>query len=106
LKKETRKDKPDLEVVKKLYKESTHLSGHIYSEIRSLKQIEHTLLRPFVFDGKIFDSDHMHNQMKRRRIQILNQFAGLTGAQEINLFLTKAGEVSNVGNVSKEELEL
>ncbi len=106
MKKETRKNIPNQEVVKKLYKESTQLSGRIYSEIRTLKEIEHTLLRPFVFDGKIFDSDHMHGQMKRRRTQILNQFPELVETQELNLFLTKAGGVSNVKTVDRAELDL
>lgn len=48
------------------------MSARIYEEIRVLKQIEKTLVRPFVFQGKIFDQEHMHEQMKRRRIQIIS----------------------------------
>lgn len=101
-----RKVQPDPAIVKKLYSEAVRISGRIYEEIRVLKQIEKTLVRPFVFQGMIYDEDHMHAQMKRRRLQILQQFPELANANELKRFLLANGTISDVRQISREETEL
>ena len=47
--------------MKKLYVELIRLSGRVGTEIRSLKTIEKTLARPFMFNGVMYDGEHMHH---------------------------------------------
>jgi len=86
--------------------EATRISGRVHAEIRVLKEIEKTLHRPFVFGGKIFDREFMHAQLKRRRVQILNQFPELGASHELNVFISLAGELSTVENLPRKETEL
>jgi len=70
-KKEQHKDEPDGNELKRLYKNLILLSARTLAEIRTLKTIEKTLNRPFMFHGIMYDMDFMHCQMKRKRLQIL-----------------------------------
>ena len=44
--------------------------------------------------------------MKRRRLQLLNQFPELAEANELKLFLTSEGVVSDVRKMNREDTEL
>ena len=57
---EQMRDQPDIEVIKKLYKELVLLSGRVHADIRALKSLEKTLARPFMFGGKQYDEEYMH----------------------------------------------
>ena len=59
-KKAQRAEKPSGNDLKKLYVELVRISGRIYAEIRILKSIEKALARPFMFNGKMYDGEHMH----------------------------------------------
>ena len=48
----------------------------------------------------------MYHQMKRRRLQLLNQFPELAEANELKLFLTSEGVVSDVRKMNREDTEL
>ena len=63
-------------------------------------------MRPFVFVGNLYDEDFMHGQMKRRRLQILQQFPELENSNELKMFMQATGTISDVRQVPKDEVEL
>ena len=67
LKAEIRSEQPDPQKLAGLYFTLLRLSSRILTEIRTLKQIEKTMERPFMFNGVQYDGDHMHLQLKRKR---------------------------------------
>mmetsp|Transcript_14042 Transcript_14042/g.17746 ORF Transcript_14042/g.17746 Transcript_14042/m.17746 type:complete len:244 (+) Transcript_14042:420-1151(+) len=68
LKNEMREKQPDHIKCKKSYQEMVHLSCRIHGQIRVLKDIEKCMSRPFIFNGLMYDGNHMHQQMKRKRL--------------------------------------
>ena len=70
-------------------------SGRIYAEIRILKSLEKALNRPFMFNGKMYDGEHMHLQLKRKRLQLLGQLPELGDSSELKMFLTYEGTLSD-----------
>lgn len=99
-------DAADPNTVAKMYMLLVRHSGRIMAEIRVLKQMEKALCRPFMFGGVMYDSDFMHKQMKRRRLQILSVFPALVKANEMKLFLLADGELGDARQLSRDELEL
>jgi hypothetical protein len=83
--------------------EAVKISGRILAEIRVLKDNEKTLQRPFVFGGKIYDTRFMHHQLKRRRLQILNQFPELASQASLNFVISSEGALNRVENLPVEE---
>ena len=66
------------EIMKRLYEELLRDSARTLGGIRTLKSIEKTLNRPFMFREVMYDEDYMPNQMRRKRLQILMQMPELT----------------------------
>ena len=59
LKKEQRKEAPESIKFRKLYQEIVKFSVRILGQIRVLKDIEKCMNRPFMFNGVMYDGDHM-----------------------------------------------
>ena len=59
LKKEQRKEAPESVKFRKLYQEIVKFSVRILGQIRVLKDIEKCMNRPFMFNGVMYDGDHM-----------------------------------------------
>ena len=74
-----------------MYVELVRLSGRLHAEIRVLKSIEKTLHRPFMFDGKMYDEEYMHSQIKRKRLQILQEMPELAETSEMKIFMLANG---------------
>ena len=105
-KKAQRAEKPSGNDLKKLYVELVRISGRIYAEIRILKSIEKALARPFMFNGKMYDGEHMHLQLKRKRLQILGQVPELIDCSELKMFLSDEGTVGDTRQIAREDTEL
>lgn len=106
LKKEQRAQNPDQIKFRRLYQEMVKLSVRILGQIRVLKDIEKCMNRPFMFNAVMYDGDHMFHQMKRKRLQLLAMAPGLVDVAELKLFLAETGELSNVGKLAQETIEL
>ena len=74
-----------------MYVELVRLSGRLHAEIRVLKSIEKTLNRPFMFNGKMYDDAYMHSQIKRKRLQILQEMPELADTSEMKVFMLASG---------------
>ena len=89
-----------------MYFDLVQQSGKLHAEIRVLKSIEKTLDRPFVFSGKIYDDDYMHTQIKRKRLQILQEMPELADTSEMKQFMLANGVVNDIRQIEPEEFEL
>lgn len=78
----------DLKPIRKMYQEMVRLSARIMSNIRTLKDIERAMTRPFVFSGARYDEDYMFYQMKRLRLKIIKQIPRLKDTVELKMFYT------------------
>ena len=47
-------------------------------------------------DGKMYDEDYMHNQIKRKRLQILQEMPELADTSEMKVFMLANGVVSDI----------
>lgn len=106
LKNEQSRDEPNGEIMKRLYEELLRDTARTLTEIRTLKSIEKTLSRPFMFNGIMYDEDFMPNQMKRKRLQILMQLPYLGESRELCRFMCPDGTIRNVNEVQREMTEL
>jgi len=106
IKKEQRREEPDAERFKKLYQETVRFSVRILTEIRVLKSIEKTLARPFVFNGDMYDGDHMHDQNRRLRLQILMLCPKTAETPEMRMFMQPGGDLSDTRKLKREDYEL
>jgi len=59
LKKEQYKEQPDPEVFRSLYSDLVRQSYRIFGYLRTLKDIEKSLARPFMFNGNMYDGEFM-----------------------------------------------
>lgn len=59
-----------------------------------------------MFCGEMYDSDFMHQQMKRKRLQILGQMPELADCNELKMFLLESGEMTDVRKCKPEDFEL
>ena len=83
------KDPECEKAIKKLYVELAKLSSRVKVAIGTLRDIEKTMNRPFMFNGMRYDEDNMFYQMKRLRLKILRLMPHLSDAPELKLFYTK-----------------
>ena len=91
--------------LKKVYTDSVRLSSRIYIAIHTLKDNEKALSRPFIFARKQYDEDWMHKQMKSLRLKILKRKPELAETNELRMFFTKGGDVSDIRKLAKSEYE-
>lgn len=82
-------DKYDLRTVRKTYQDLVRLSSRIMANIGTLKDIEKTMTRPFMFNGTRYDDNHMYLQMKRMRIKILRLIPRIADTIELKCFFTR-----------------
>ena len=106
LKLEMSQDEPDGAAMTKLYAELVRRSARIHTEIRVIKQLEKTLTRPFVFNGNMYDGDHMFDQMRRKRLQILELCPDLAEVRDLKMFMLPGGEISDTRKIKREDYEL
>ena len=81
------------------------LSARIKIAISGLGEIEKAMNRPFMFNGVRYDSDHMFFQMKRLRIKLIRSIPKLAGSQEMFMFYTIEGTISDVRKLKKTDYE-
>ena len=103
---EQNSETPRPDAMKRLYVELIRLSGRVHAEIRILRTIEKTLSRPFMFSGVQYDGEHMHHQMKRKRLQILGQMPELSDSNELKMFMLASGTMSDIRQIEPAEFEL
>ena len=92
--------------MKRLYEDLLRDTARTLTEIRTLKSIEKTLSRPFMFNGIMYDGDFMPNQMKRKRLQILMQLPYLGESRELCRFMCPDGTIRSLHEVQREQTEL
>ena len=70
-----------------------------------MKDNEKALHRPFIFARAQYDEGWMQSQMKKLRLRILKLCPELKDTQELRMFFTKGGDVSDVRKLSKADYE-
>ena len=59
-----------------------------------------------MFDGKMYDEAYMHEQIKRKRLQILQEMPELADTSEMKVFMLANGQISDIRSIEPEEFEM
>jgi hypothetical protein len=103
---ELKNNSKDVQKIKRLYSDVVRLSSRILITIFTLRDMEKTLNRPFVFKGIAYD-EFMGKEIRVLRFKIIKTYPELDDRDpDLRLFLKSNGDVADVKISKKAEWEM